>query len=265
MTLVVMSSLQTRAMDEPVTERLNKFKKALDMNIKTAIIITLVLFCLCRGDQSAALASDEQEHLAFLTTGFEAFMNDIKSDDDINRRDIGGRTALHMAVYIGAHSSIIDSLIARGADVNLKDSIGNTPLHYASIQEYSDCYAVEALLKAGVDSNAANFLGWTPLHIAAWEGRAALVSQLIDHGADISKMVRGQTPLIFAAGNGHKKVAELLVKAGAVKDLRYHAYMFVYAFYKNSEVFDYRTVLLLVSGPFILNKILNNIRQALRV
>ena len=57
------------------------------------------------------------------------------------------------------------------------------------------------------------------IHIAAYYGRADMVRQLLDHGADIDSIARSRhhilTPLGIAARQGHKHVARLLLERRA--------------------------------------------------
>ena len=50
---------------------------------------------------------------------------------NINAQDIDGHTPLHKSVFIHNIASII-RLLDRGANINTKDHLGNTPLDYAS-------------------------------------------------------------------------------------------------------------------------------------
>jgi ankyrin repeat protein len=61
--------------------------------------------------------------------------------------------ALLQAVQSG-NVERVRALIAKGASVNAKDSLGNTPLHYASQNWSVEC--MEILLSNGADVNARN-------------------------------------------------------------------------------------------------------------
>src|SRR5215204_7265974 len=69
--------------------------------------------------------------------------------------------------------------------------------------------AVAALLKAGADVNVKEGDGITPLHFAAFNGHTAIAEQLIADGAEVDvKDCYGRTPLHLAASKGHSGLAE---------------------------------------------------------
>ena len=56
----------------------------------------------------------------------------------------------------------------------------------------------------------------TPLHFAATNGHVSMVKLLVERGADVNvKSQWGQTPLHYAAGEGHVAMVKLLVELGA--------------------------------------------------
>ena len=75
--------------------------------------------------------------------------------------------------------------------------------------------AVKQHLAAGADVNAKINLG-TPLHYAALDGYKEVAELLIDKGADVNaKNLSGGTPLHNAAQQGHKEIVVLLIANGA--------------------------------------------------
>jgi len=79
-----------------------------------------------------------------------------------------------------------------------------------------DIKAVKQYLDAGGDVNAKNSVGFTPLHYAAHEGHMEIAELLITNSADVNEKVSGgRTPLHRAASLGHKEIAELLIANGA--------------------------------------------------
>lgn len=82
------------------------------------------------------------------------------------------------------------------ADVNLPDSKGQTPLHWAARGETN---LAATLINFGADVNASDVLGRTPLHMAVVNGSDVVARVLIEHGANAKKRdANGQTPLDFA-------------------------------------------------------------------
>jgi ankyrin repeat protein len=65
-------------------------------------------------------------------------------------------------------------MIKRGADVNITDADGNTPLHFImnvfSKNETKYKAIAECLVMSGATPNAKNNESWSPLHIAARKG-----------------------------------------------------------------------------------------------
>tara|TARA_B100000586_G_scaffold154803_1_gene112631 strand:+ start:100 stop:492 length:393 start_codon:yes stop_codon:yes gene_type:complete len=78
-----------------------------------------------------------------------------------------------------------------------------------------DIEAVKQHLAAGADVNVKNKVGGTPLHFAALEGRKEIVELLIAKGADVNvKTEDGLTPLDRAIKYQRTETADLLRKHG---------------------------------------------------
>ena len=74
-------------------------------------------------------------------------------------------------------------------------------------------------LNYGADINVRNPQGITPLHFAALSGHRDVVEFLVSNGADVkARTRRGSTPLYFAVVMEHKAVADLLIEYGAKPD-----------------------------------------------
>lgn len=82
----------------------------------------------------------------------------------IDDRDEKGWTSLHHCVNIGNFESC-KCLLKNGANVNLKNNLGETPLHM-SCRVYYNTDFVELLLKHGADPNEKDNSGNIPLTIA---------------------------------------------------------------------------------------------------
>ena len=69
------------------------------------------------------------------------------------------------------------------------------------------------LLDHQADIEHADNLGVNALHNASYNGNLACVSLLLKRGAKVSPIEQNEdTPLHFAAANGHAEVVELLLK-----------------------------------------------------
>jgi len=131
-----------------------------------------------------------------------------------------GFTPLHLAAFFGQKSTV-DALLTKGADVNAasKNASALRPIHSAVAHRGDPQVALaiaRALVAAGAEINVAQHGGWTPLHAAAFHGHAAMVDFLLTHGADVRlKADNGQTALAMAVGKKHAEAAALLRKHGA--------------------------------------------------
>lgn len=129
--------------------------------------------------------------------------------------DVGfayGATALHVAAYFG-RIDIARALIAHGADINARATLGGSPVHNAVNSGEADM--VRFLLDKGAQTNFKNADGATPLHFAAAAGYAEIVRMLIDAGADPNPGTGtvpgalGMTPLQAAQKAGHTAVVRI--------------------------------------------------------
>ncbi|MBT4504689.1 MAG: sigma-70 family RNA polymerase sigma factor, partial [Gemmatimonadetes bacterium] len=124
------------------------------------------------------------------STGDEAVIDLLlERGVDINVREKGGNTPLQSAVAAGRHPTA-RILLAKGADVDARGSCEHTPLHRAVMR--GDEEMVELLLEGGADIEAGDFKGQTAADWAALKGRRRLGDLLVERGAKASSIpVRG--------------------------------------------------------------------------
>ena len=134
----------------------------------------------------------------------------IESGADVNIKDNDGNSPLILASSEGC-IEIVKLLIDHGVGVDVKNNNGDTSLYWAAEKGHSEI--VKLLLEHGADVNAKNKDRSTPLHWAScnWR-RAEIVKLLIDRGADVNaKDNNGSTPLFY----GSSEIIELLLEHGA--------------------------------------------------
>jgi ankyrin repeat protein len=107
---------------------------------------------------------------------------------------------------------VVTSLLASGADPNVRDGFRATALMHAAALSSID--VMRALLKGGAEVNAASGRGATALIWAA--GDAAKVELLLDDGAAVNARAEdGTSALVAAARRGNLDVMRLLLARGA--------------------------------------------------
>lgn len=105
----------------------------------------------------------------------------------------------------------IQRLLKSGADLNVKDSYGRVPLHYATNNGHSD--AVNILLENGATVNDKDNDGITPLHCATSNGHIDIVNKLLYNGACVNQRTDKKiTPLHIAVLNNNKELVEIFLK-----------------------------------------------------
>ncbi|KAJ6260312.1 Ankyrin-3 [Drechslerella dactyloides] len=152
-------------------------------------------------------------------------------------RAVNGYTAVHWAVdsynsladrtvskesshpavdhYQNGVLDTVKELIARGADANIQDGEGRTPLYHAAKQGYLK--VVEELLRTkGVKVDRHSRKLGTPLIVASYKGHAPIVKRLIEAGANvkIKTLPLIGTALHEAAFYGEHEIVEMLLKKG---------------------------------------------------
>ena len=162
------------------------------------------------------------------------------TDKLINKPDSSGDCVLHILVKSGQGQEALTQALKHGANLNARNSKGDTPLMLAL--KKGDLNAAEVLIQKGsslfvsnadtrnplsaifeMDSgarmrlfsatgaNSADFLGESMLHYAVRENNADVVSELLSLGADRNAHNRkGETPKDIAQAKGYLEILALL-------------------------------------------------------
>ncbi|HXQ70337.1 MAG TPA: ankyrin repeat domain-containing protein [Pyrinomonadaceae bacterium] len=134
---------------------------------------------------------------------------------DVNARDSDGQTPL-MMIGEDTTSEMIWDLINAGAKINLRDHGGDTAL--ISAAEIDNVEALKVLLDAGAKVNETNNDGETALIAAAQNDLVHNVRALILAGADVNARDKeGKSALMYALDDNHKAVVRLLKAHGAIE------------------------------------------------
>jgi len=196
-------------------------------------------------DEKSFFAAAQARDTLALNAFFDAGINP-------NAQNSEGRTVLIAAAARG-ELDIVNLLLSRGVDVNVKDNRGYTALAHALEARYPEVEeallnrpelnpnvggllgrpillayvwrdnkkATERLLALGADVKLQDKDGDTALHGAAETGNVEIMRMLLDKGADPNaKNKEGGTPLMWAAVFGNDDAARLLLSRGADASLK---------------------------------------------
>lgn len=116
---------------------------------------------------------------------------------DINQRGHEGKTPLHCMLESLEKKEVL-KFLEYGPDCNIANDEGNTVLHVAvSTYRSIGTTVVEALLERGADPNLRNHEGLTPLRSIHYEDDFKKVRVLVAAGADINARDKSGAPLLF--------------------------------------------------------------------
>lgn len=237
----------------PRTEYRIKKKVTLGVlaGIATALVVASISGAFRHAGLDAALIaaikiSDEKRVGTLLACGADPNASDIFRRDAVqewrqivpyvraalHRSSAGAPTALQIALdeqlVTCTNRNIVRQLILYGANVNVKDRHGYTPLvsmFSPVIGDPSQAWKLGTLtpdakcelmlVNAGCNVNVHDNEGYTALMKASYP---PLVRRLIDRGADVNATIRGVSPLGFAVYNDDWYKAEVLIRHGADVD-----------------------------------------------
>uniref|UniRef100_A0ABD2XP68 Uncharacterized protein n=1 Tax=Trichogramma kaykai TaxID=54128 RepID=A0ABD2XP68_9HYME len=207
-------------------------------------------------------SSDPPLHLAIKHEHKEVIELLLRSGADQNLANTQGSRPLHIICQMQGHNHLVDIFFKINHDLNntlefdAQDDLGNTPLHLALY--YDNKKEVELLLRRGANPNLANDNGLTPLHIISRRregniddnGLVRLFFKINDERKqkvqvnDVDKF--GRTPLQLAVANVFPHVVDLILNHGADLDSfvfpkeRHFAKRLEPGFYENCQDFKLR-------------------------
>jgi ankyrin repeat protein len=85
---------------------------------------------------------------------------------------------------------VVKQYLAAGNDVNKKNVVSQTPLHYASAS--GDKEIIELLIGKDADLNATDKFGKTPLDLANMNGRTETADLLRKHGGKMGEKLKAE-------------------------------------------------------------------------
>ena len=159
-------------------------------------------------------------HWASRAGDWEAVEQLVHCGADPNKMDTYGGNSLHFSV--SGCSRCLELLLRAKADVDLKDFGGKTALHIFSAYGW-DTTSLDLLLRFGANIEATDILGFTPLQRAVQEDNHLMVSDLLERGADINaRDLRGWTCLFHALYfNRHDSLRILLDKTTLLYNVKF--------------------------------------------
>jgi ankyrin repeat protein len=168
-------------------------------------------------DQWGGAEGDTPLMLASLQGEADIVLDLVKAGADVNAKGRDGSTSL-MAAAQEYQTGIAKYLLDKNALVNLSDHAGNTALHHAAAYTawVSMGDMADLLIGNGANVNVTNNNGATPLMLASEFGHTGMVRSLLAHGANVHlKANDGQTALSWASGAD--EIARMLRGAGATE------------------------------------------------
>jgi ankyrin repeat protein len=145
------------------------------------------------------LSAQERPYYYMIRNGdLEGLKSAFQDDSDKCNVTPYGQSLLLHAVFENK-MNILKFLIEQGCDLNKGDDDGLTPLHAAALENNRE--AAATLLSSGAQPNIEDRYGNTPLlrAVYSYEDDLSVISLLIQHGADpLHKNKGGLSPYEFA-------------------------------------------------------------------
>jgi len=134
---------------------------------------------------------------------------------DVDAVDDNHSALLHVASRYGS-VEVVQLLLDRGANTNVRNMQGRTPLHQALSSAIGHLGnrlfdVIRLLFEHGANVDALDDAHCTPLHMVSQYGSIKATRLLLKYGADLHlQNNEGHTPSQVASANGHGEIARLL-------------------------------------------------------
>ncbi len=157
----------------------------------------------------------------------------IKDDTDLNKQ-YDKNTPLGLAAARN-DKTMVKFLVEKGADINLEDGYGYTPLTYLVSKAVFGTDVCYYLIKNGADVNKKNNNGYTPLILAVQCTNYGILGVLVNMGADYNiKNNEGKTAMDIVIENDDKSALHNLNNPS---NLEY--YLKIYNYVKQHIIFNF--------------------------
>lgn len=139
----------------------------------------------------------------------------LSNGANIDERCMLGKTVLHEAVSLG-DEAIVSLLLERGANPNIEDERGSTPVLYCR-----DVDILYRLIESNIDINVCDDQESTLLHLSIMSKNVDMIRALLDNNVGLnSRDVYGRTPLMYAVWKIMPDMVSLLLERGADPTLK---------------------------------------------
>jgi len=134
----------------------------------------------------------------------------------VNHRDNFGNTPLLQATSAAQLSVDVISALVTGGAVVRQNMNGESPLHaVVRGRRTNKSAALKALIATGCSLDVRTTLGHTPMHLAILEKESDLVRMLVSAGCEVnSRDELGHSPLYHVVNDGNRRLVELFLAAG---------------------------------------------------